>query len=80
MKKKNFNSKLKLNSAKVASFNQNSILGGYKDDTVRDCNTRYFKCSNIVCYTDVTCLHTDDGCHEPIGLSAGCISVPATAC
>ncbi len=58
MKKKQLKTQLSLSRTTIAKFEIDNIKGGDIDNTLNDCNTRYFKCSDIICLTNVTCYHT----------------------
>jgi len=78
MKKQNLSRKLNLQKSQVAILNTAAIVGGRLPETYH-CRTRdtlYFKCSDLYCYTDVSCYHTET-CQDPIGLSqVGCETQP----
>lgn len=58
MKKKNFNSKLKLSTTKISSFNTNSIVGGTNQVPKSLRITCGFNCTLLICDSDM-CNHGD---------------------
>lgn len=76
MKKRNLSKKLNLQKAQIATLNASMVIGG-KPPKTYDCRTQYtlyFKCSDVNCYTEVFCYHTET-CQVPV-TGLGCETSP----
>ncbi|WP_298427874.1 class I lanthipeptide [uncultured Kordia sp.] len=76
MKKKKLVNKLEINKRSIAKLDIRNIMGGYVDNTKRDCISRFQTCSDINCYTDNSCYKTET-CDNPVVLTViGCETQP----
>ncbi|WP_430412968.1 hypothetical protein [Kordia sp.] len=76
MKKKKISKQLRLIKKQIAPLNSSVVHGGRPPKSY-DCRTQYtlyFKCSDVNCYTEVTCYHTET-CQVPV-TGLGCETSP----